>query len=361
MILNYRKLLLLLALFSTLIIQSCDDDEPAPIQPGEEGFFVVNEGGYPNDNTSISFYDRKKNEMTNDVFFTVNNRKLGVQAQSLSVFEGKAYIMVQGSNKIEVINADDYTLQATIKEDIESPRYFLGISSTKAYVSDWGEDGATGTVKVIDLGTNTVTKSIPTGQGANKMLKVGNAVYVTTAGGFGKDNTIKIIDANTDAVTSTITVGDNPNSILQDAAGNIWVSSSGAVVYNEDWSIDVENSTKGSISKITNNEESLRLEVDAVVYGGAQNLCISPDGTTIYYTFNGKVYAMATSSSSLPASPLITKGYYGLDVDPFNGNIIGAHAPNFSSAGVIEIRDPNGSLLDTYTVGIGPNGVAFKQ
>jgi YVTN family beta-propeller protein len=361
MILNYRKFLLLLALFSTLLIQSCDDDEPDPILPGEKGFFVVNEGGFPNENTSISFYDRERDEMTNDVFFAVNERPLGIQAQSLSVFEGKAYIMVQGSKKIEVINADDYTSVTTIEEGIESPRYFLAVSATKAYVTDWGTNGTTGTVKVLDLNTHEITKTIATGQGANKMLPIGNSVYVTNAGGNGKDNTIKIIDVNTDAVTSTIIVGDNPNSILQDAAGNIWVSSSGAIAYNEDWSVDEENSTKGSISKISaNNTEELRLPMPEVVYGGAGNLSISPDGKTLYYTFNGAVYSMSTSASSLPSIPLIAKSYYGFAVDPFTGSLMGMVAPNFSSGGTLEIRDASGVLLDTHTVGIGPSGVAFK-
>ncbi len=357
---NYRKLLLLLVLFSTLAIQSCDDDEPDPVLPGEAGFFVVNEGGFPTDNTSISFYDRERDEVTNDIFFSVNGEKLGIQAQSLSVFEGKAYIMVQGSNKIEVINADDYKRIATITEDIESPRYFLAISSTKAYVSDWGENGVVGTVKVLDLTTNTVTKTIATGEGANKMLRIGNSVYVTNAGGSGSDNTIKIIDVNTDAVTSSITVGDNPNSILQDAAGNIWVSSSGAITYNEDWSVDEENSTAGAISKIVNNAETLRLPMSSIVYGGAGNLSMSPDGATLYYTFNGGVYALSTSATSLPSSPLIPRDYYGLAVDPLNGNIIGTYAPNFSSAGTIEVRNASGLLLNTYTVGIGPSSVALK-
>lgn len=362
MIFNYKKLLLVLAFFSTLAIQSCDDDGPAPVQSAGEGFFVVNEGGYPNDNTSISFYDRNKGEMINDVYSAVNGKKLGVQAQSLYVFEGKAYILVQGSQKVEVINADDYKSIASITTGIESPRYFLPVSSTKAYVSDWGEDGLTGTVKVIDLTTNTVTKTIATGQGANKMLKVGNTVYVANNGGFGKDNTVKIIDTTTDEISSSITVGDNPNSIVQDAAGNIWIASSGAVAYNEDWSVDEANSTKGSISKIaSDNTETLRLEVDAIIYGGISNLSISPDGETLYYTFDGGVYSMPASSTALPTTPLVMKDYYGFAVDPQNGNLVGTVAPNFSSAGTVEIRGADGNLLDTYTVGIAPNSITFKQ
>ena len=361
MSLNYRKLLLLLSLFAMIFVQSCSDDDPAPVKPGTEGFFIVNEGGFPNENTSISFYDRETDAVTNDIFAAVNGRPLGLQAQSMTVVEDKAYIMVQGTGKIEVIDADDYTSIAVITEDIESPRFMVALSSTKAYVSDWGIDGVTGTVKVIDLNTNEVTGTIPTGQGASRMLQVGSLVYVTNAGGFGKDNTVKVIDTGTDAITATITVGDNPNSIQIDAAGNIWVASSGATAYNPDWSIDEANSTKGSISKISsNNTEAFRLEVPAISYGGAGNLSVSQDGQTLYFTNNGAVYSMSISATSLPTSPFVSKPYYGLSVNPFDGNIIGTLAPNFSSAGSIEVLDEDGTVLDTYTVGIGPNGVAFK-
>ena len=182
--LNYRKFLMLLSLFTIFIIQSCSDDDPDPIKPGAEGFFIVNEGGFGNTNTSISFYNQETDQITNDLFAAVNGRPLGDQAQSMAVHEGKGYIMVQGTGKIEVIDADEYNSIATITEDIESPRYFQGVSTTKAYVSDWGADGMTGTVKVIDLAANKVTKTIATGQGANKMLKVGNFVYVTNSGGL---------------------------------------------------------------------------------------------------------------------------------------------------------------------------------
>lgn len=359
--LTYRKLVILLTLLATVLVQSCSDDGPEPVKPGAEGFFIVNEGGFPNENSSISFYDQKTGEVTNDIFTAVNGRPLGLQAQSMTAFDDKAYIMVQGTGKIEVIDGNNYTSIATITNDIESPRYLVAVSSTKAYVSDWGTDGMTGTVKVLDLAANEVTKTIPTGQGANRMLKVGNVVYVTNSGGYGNDNTVKVIDTNADAVTATITVGDNPNSIQRDAAGNIWVASSGAIAYNSDWSIDEANSTKGSISKITsNNREAFRLEVDAVTYGGAGNLSISPNGQTLYYTFNSAVYSMASSATTLPTTAFLSKPYYGVSVNPFNGNIIGTLAPNFSSAGTIEIMDANGTVLETQTVGIGPNGVAFK-
>lgn len=357
---KYRNVLVAFSLFAILFTQSCSDD-PEPIKPGADGFFIVNEGGFGNGNTSVSFYDRATDQVTNDVFAAKNGRPLGDQAQSMTVFEGRGYIIVQGSGKIEVIDASDYSSIATISDNIESPRYFVGISSAKAYVSDWGADGITGTIKVIDLTSNTVTKTIPTGKGANRMLRTGNSLYVTNAGGYDKDNTVKVIDIGSDAITATITVGDNPNSIQRDNLGNIWVASSGATAYNNDWTIDEANSTKGTISKISpNNTEVLRLSVDEVTYGGPGNLSSSPDGKTLYYSYRGAVYSMSSTDTELPATPFISKNYYGFSVDPFNGNLIGTVVPNFSSAGSIEILDASGNVLDTHITGIAPNGVAFK-
>ncbi len=365
---NFFKNFAVLAAMAVMVfIQSCTND-PEPIAKlGESGFFIVNEGSYGNSNTSLSFYDRKTDEVTNNIIFTIAH-PLGDQTQSMTIFESKGYIVVQNSSKIEVIDINNSTSIATISEDLPSPRYLVGISSTKAYVSDWGANGITGTVKVINLTTNKVTKTISTGVGSNKMLKVGNFVYVTNTGGYDNenyvsvsDNTIKVIDTNTDAIVATITIADNPNSLQLDKDGNIWVTSSGATVYNNDFSIDQDNSTKGSISKISSaNEEVLRLTVENFTFSNVGNLGISPDGTTLYYTYDDAVYTMSTSATTLPTTPFKDKGYYGLSIDPFNGNVIGCYAPNFSSAGSIDVYDASGTLVKASTVGIAPNGCTFK-
>ena len=72
------------------------------------------------------------------------------------------------------------------------------------------------------------------------------------------------------------------------------------------------------------------------------------------------MYSLSTSATALPTSPIVEKSYYGFAVNPFNGNLLGGVAPNFSSSGSVEVLDEDGNLLDTYTVGIAPNGFAFK-
>ena len=100
-----KKFVVLAAVSAMVLFQSCQKDPDPVIKAGADGFFVVNEGSYGNSNSSISFYDRKTNTMTNNVFAVKNGRPLGDQSQSMTVFEGKGYIVVQNSSKVEVINA----------------------------------------------------------------------------------------------------------------------------------------------------------------------------------------------------------------------------------------------------------------
>jgi YVTN family beta-propeller protein len=344
-----------------LQFSSCGGD-PDPLPPvGAEGFYVVNEGAFNGNNASLSFYDRKTETVTNDVFQATNGRPLGDQAQSMTVWDGKGYIVVQNSGKVEVIDISDNSSIATITAGLSSPRYFVAVSSTKGYVSDWGADGVSGTVKVIDLTDFTVKNSIPTGSGPNKLLFIGSRLYVPNSGGFSKDNRVVVIDVNTNQIVKIISVQDNPNSLQMDKDGNLYVASGGNLTYNEDYSINEVTSTYGFLTKFNPSLEPISGFVfSKFTYGQLSNLEINPAHDMLYFTFEGAVYELSILSNTLPTTPFIDKSCYGLAVDPYNGDIIAAIAPSFSTAGSIEIYSSEGEIKGEHAVGIGPNGCAFK-
>ncbi|HZY79810.1 MAG TPA: YncE family protein [Cyclobacteriaceae bacterium] len=344
-------------------LQACDNG-PDPVVPvGTEGFYIVNEGAFKGSNASISFYDRNADKVINDIFTAKNGRPLGDQAQSIAFFENKAYIVVQNSSKIEVIDGTDYASLQTISTGLESPRYFLGVAQGKGYVTDWGADGITGSVKVINLETGVVTKSIKTGQGPNKIIKGiqdPGKVYVANSGGYGKDNKVTIINVNTDEIAGTITTGDNPNSLKFDSNGNLWVASSGFLVYNDDFTIDEKNSTKPTLSKFNSTlGEVFRLTFPNVTYLGA-TLESNPVGDQLYINYDGAVYKMAATATTLPTTPFINKMFYAIGMDTFTQHLVGCEAPSFSSPGKIYIYDENGTQLKSMEVGIAPNGITIK-
>ena len=353
-------LLIVLALF----LGSCGDDEPTTgNEVGLEGFFIVNEGGFGNGNTSISFFDREAETASNNLFSTANGIPLGDQAQSMTLHDDKGFIVVQNSGKIEVVDEDEFTIISTITEGIISPRYFVGHSAIKGYVSDWGVDGVSGTVKVIDLRTYEVTKTIDTGQGTNELIIQGDNLYAVNSGGFGRADELVIIDTQTDEISNTITITDNPNSLRIDNEGNIWIATSGHTAFDPDTFEVIETeSTTGAIVKVSQSGQVLQtLSVDEVGFSKSPGrLNINNAGDQVYYSYSGAIYSMSINATELPAAPFINKSFYGFSVDPTDNTIIGCVAPDFSSSGDIEIYSEAGSLLTTYTVGIGPNGCTFK-
>ncbi|UXX78085.1 hypothetical protein N7E81_12025 [Reichenbachiella carrageenanivorans] len=358
-----------LILLSAILWTSCSDDNPSPnVLPGTDGFFIVNEGAFGNANASLSYFDKETEKVTNDLFYDTNNEKpLGDQAQSMAVFNDKGYIVVQNSAKVEVISLleeDLYTNTATIdtEDGIASPRYFLGINENKAYISDWGADGVSGTIQVLDLSTNKITKSISVGQGTNRMILVGTKVYAANSGGWGYDNTIAIIDTHTDEKTGAITVGDNPNSLVADNKGNIWVASSGSTAYNADWSIDLENSTAASLSKInTDDEVEFSLAMSEKSYG-ASSIQINQASTQLYFKYHDGIYTLPTDATedTKKITRVIEVAMYGFSIDPSTDDFLVFVAPDFSSAGQMARYNADGSKLDEFEVGIGPNSAAFN-
>lgn len=360
MIYNLTRNIWTLAIVATVFFASCDDDSVDPTIPvGTEGYFIVNEGGWGNGNTSLSYYDRESGVVANDIFYYANDElALGDQSQSMTIHNELGYIVVQNSAKIEVINIDDFTSVTTIDAGIVSPRYFAGYSDTKAYVSDWG-DGFTGSIKVIDLSDNTVSKTIETGSGTNEIILANDKIYTVNAGGFDRDNTLVIIDAIQDEITKKVEVGDNPSSIKMDVNGNIWVLTQGYTAYDSNWNIDFENSTNGSLVELNASGDILQTLIFPE-FGSPSRLSMNVAGDKLYYLYNGGVYQMNINSDELPTNPIIQKYYYGLSIDPLTSNVIGCEAPSFDTSGNIDIYSSTGALIESQSVGIAPNSITYK-
>ena len=355
----FVRLIWLLAITS-LVFSCSDDDTPTPEIPSSalDGYFIVNEGGFGNANTSLSYYDRTNDTILNNVFEQANSRPLGDQTQSMTVIGERGFIVVQNSAKIEVINTTDFTSIATITEGIVSPRYLIGVSNNKAYVTDWGADGISGTVKAIDLTSYEVTATVPVGEGPNGLVLINDEVYVANGGGFGHDSTLMVLNVTTDTVTDTIVVGDNPSSLAVDAGGDLWVAGGGLIRYADDFSIIEEESTPGFIVKLEDGEIARRLTADQIS-AGPSGITTNAARTDLYFRYSGGVHRIPLTATELPSQPLIDQNFYGLGVDPVSGEILGGEAPNFSSDGTFSRYSATGELIKTYTVGIAPNGFAF--
>ena len=347
----------------TLLLTACDPKENAtPAGKYENGVLIVNEGPFNNGIGTVSYFNRSTKTVENDIFGTTNGRPLGNLVQSLSIHNGKAYVVVNNSAKVEIADAKDFTSVGVIN-GLAQPRYFLGLTDQKAYVTQWGADGLTGSVAVVDLETSSVTKTIPTGRGPERLLNVQGTVYVVCGGGYGVDNRVTVIDADSDAVITNITVGDSPNSIQLDANYNVWVSCGGRKVFN-----NPSQNTAGSLVRI-NTESSLHLPANQVqgtlpfsdVNGAPEEMTINKARNILFYTFGGKVYRQDVNSNTLNPTPVINRSFYGLGIDPADDVLYAADAGDYNSNGkVIRYNSSTGAPLDSVQVGIIPSEFTFR-
>ncbi|MCP2042520.1 DUF5074 domain-containing protein [Pontibacter sp. HSC-36F09] len=358
---------------SALAFTSCDDDNTTG-PTGEyarNGVLISNEGAMTKSNASVSFYSHDSKSVENESFKKVNTPLvLGDVLQHMTQHGDRLYLVMNNSGKVVVTNAN--TLKAEGETTgLEAPRYFAALNDDKAYVTEWlGYDPVTyvygnGRVAVIDLKTLTVTKTITVGVQPEQLVIAGGKLYVANNGG----NTVTVINTATDAIETAITVNDGPNSLALDRNNMLWVSSQGIKAYDPvDWLVSEESSTPGSLAKINTTSNSvvaiLTFSQNAPAPG---KLTPNLNGDKLYYVFNNKVWVQDVNTTSLASQPLIDRGTYvaygfnGLGVEPASGTIYAGKATDYASNGwVVRYNPQSGAAVDSFRVGIAPNGFLFR-
>lgn len=351
---NTKKIALLF-LSMTILFTSCSDDDmstPEPLGDYENGILVSHEGNFGMGNASVSYVSYDLMTVENNIYSGVNSSPLGDTAQSMAFSGDFAYIVLNVSNTIEVVNRYTFESIATIDTGLNNPRY-IAFSNGKGYVTNWG-DGTVATddyVAVIDLASHTLNaQTISVAEGPESIVANGNTVYVAHQGGFSQNNVISVINSSSDTVTTTLMVGDVPNSMQLDTAGNLWVLSGGKPLWTGD-------ETAGKLSKIDVSDNSIT-NIDFATTEHPKYLAL--DNGNLYYYMSGDVYKMGTTSSVLPTTADITGlNFYDMTIN--NSVLYGVDAGNFTDNGTLSAYDlSSNTLINSVTVNIIPGEVYFN-
>ncbi len=347
----------LLLLSCSLFIISCEDEDsgPTPPPPVLSGIFIVNEGAFTQGNGSVSFISYDSNYYNNDIYLSANNLPLGDVVQSMSIYNRIGYICVNNSQKVEVVNMVDFKRITTIS--IGSPRYFLGYSN-RGYISDWSDN----TVKIIDLNSNSIFRTLPCGNGPEQMLGYSQSMFVCNGGGFSIDSTVTVIDVPNLKVKDTIYTGINPNSLILDANNKLWVLCAGTT--GPDYLPGTADDIGGKLLKIDPVSYAILQEFDFAQGTHPVKLVTDINKQTLYWLnsnsgYTGSVMKMNISDTQLPAGVFINRDFYGLGIRPDNNDIY-CGVPSFSLSSYIHRYTSTGTLIDSIAVGIAPNGFVFN-
>lgn len=331
--------------FLIFLLFSCKEEEsPKPLIPASSPVIVLNEGNFRSGNASISLFDASNSSVQNKVFQNNNQgRPLGDVAQSMIEWQDKGYVVVNNSNKIEVINLENFQSLGQIT-GLNSPRYILPVGGTKAYVSDLYQNQ----IYLIDLQSLAKLGTIETNGWVEQMILVGNNAFVSHV----DSNQVWVIDTQKDSVISKIDVGISPNSLVQDASGNIWVSCSGGQAVDFPKLVQIDPQTFQLTKTLTLSDKNR----------GMSSLCKSPDGQLLYY-LSGDFYRLNIQDSLLPASPLIQASgrlFYKAAVHPASGEIYLTDAIDYTQAGVLIRHSAEGNEINVARVGLIPGYIHFR-
>ena len=318
------------------------------------GLFITNEGMFQYGNATLSYYDPETKSVENEVFYRANAMKLGDVAQSMTIRDGVGWIVVNNSHVIFAIDINTFKEVGRIT-NLTSPRYIHFVSDEKAYVTQIWDNHIiivnpkryeiTGYIECPDMAMESGS--------TEQMVQYGKYVFVNC---WSYQNRILKIDTETDRVVDELVVGIQPTSLVMDKNYKLWTITDGGY---EGSPYGYEAPSLYRIDAATFKvEKQFRFKLD----DSPSEVQINGDGDKLFW-INDDIWTMDVEADRIPARPFLkyrdTK-YYGLTVNPRNGDVYVADAIDYQQQGVIYRYTADGEPVDEFYVGVTPGAFCWK-
>jgi YVTN family beta-propeller protein len=349
-----RPILLSLVLFTYLFTACSKDGDKTPTSPIEvkyKGVYIINEGLYGQNNSSISIIDLSLKSVNNSIYEDANNGlSLGDTGNDMEIFDSKGYIAVDNSNKIEIIDLNTFRSLGHVDLGAgSSPRDVVIIDSTLGYVTSLY------TNKLIKFNPSTkqVIKSINVGDKPEAAVYANGKIYVTNSG-FGSDNTVSVVDIMTDTEVAKLKVGFNPRFAHKADDQTIYIVCSG----------QFDATGRGGIYKIINTTV-----IDSVIINNNPGeSCIANNSLMVVANSYG-LYKVNLTDMTADENPFINSMdinpifgvVYSLGFDKTNNLLYCGNPKDFQQNGEVVVVDLTGTEVRRYDVGINPGTIYIRN
>lgn len=313
-----------------------------------KGILVLNEGAMGSSTADVTYISEDLNTVNQNIYKTENGSNLGDVAQSFYESDGLIYIVVSGSNKIEIVEQNTFKKRGTITTNLSNPRYMVE-ENNKLYVTNWGDpsDPSDDYVLVLDKNSLAMDAKISVTEGPERIIEENDKIIVAHKGGWSNGNTISVINSIKNIVEKTIEVGDVPSGLVTENNA-LFVLCSGI-----SWGDAASN---GQLVKINLSDYSITSRLN---FGAGEHPdLLTESNNNLYYTLGSKVYQIPLNATQLPTNALFDTALtyvYGFDVE--DGLFYVTDAKDFASRGELKIFRQNGEMLKSIETGIGPNAV----
>lgn len=344
-------------------------DAAANASAEPSGIYLVNQGNQGSNKARLDFLNFHNGFYIRDVFTEYNPevvKGLGDTGNDVQVYKGKVFVAVNGSHKVEIMDA--YSMKRLAQVDVPNCR-FIAFDGNHAYVTSYvAKDKESlktqkGALYCIDLDTYKVTGQVTVGYQPEQLVIMDGKAYVANSGGYvaGYDDTVSVVDLKSMKVEYDIKVAINLGLMLVDAEGTIWVSS------------------QGNFSDVSSTLNYLVKKGDKYELGGSVNVPVSSmalAGDKIYVigsTYTPPAWALTTTynivnakTRKLESGSFITDGTesdittaFTVTVNPGNGDIYVTDAKDYVSSGTLHCYTGSGKHKWSVRTGDIPGRIAF--
>ena len=383
---NFGKVVLAIALVAAA---GCRKEDTLRFLPGENGepsdyevvdaavnasaepsgFYLVNQGNQGSNKARLDFLNFHNGFYIRDVFTEYNPevvKGLGDTGNDVQVYKGKVFAVVNGSHKVEIMDA--YSMKRLAQVDVPNCR-FIAFDGNCAYVTSYVAKDAEalktqkGALYRIDLDTYKVSGQVTVGYQPEQLVVRDGKAYVANSGGLAKDydNTVSVVDLKSMKVEYNIEVAVNLELMLVDAEGTIWVSSRGN--YN-----DVSSTLNYLVKKGDKYElggsvnvpvSSMALAGDKIYIIGLTYIPPTWKPTTTYNIVNVKTRELESGSFITDGTESDIATAFTVTVNPGNGDIYVTDAKDYVSSGTLHCYTGSGKHKWSVRTGDIPARIAF--
>ena len=342
------------------------------------GMYLLNEGNMGSNKATIDYLDFCNGTYIRNIYGERNPnviKELGDVGNDIQVYGNRLYAVINCSHKVEVMGL--HTCRRIGQIDIPNCRY-IRFHGDKAYISSYvgpvsiDPNAQLGAIFEVDTATLRITRQVTVGYQPEEFEIIGDYLYVANSGGYRApdyDSTLSVVDLTDFRQVKKIPVCVNPHRVRKDQYDRLWITSRGdhKEVQPQLVCLSMLHNTTPYYTTLHHISPSEMVIIgDSMYYYGAHWNDETMSNQITYGVFNIQSPIPNNQYPITNIQSFITDGTeqnikipYGIQVNPYNGDIYITDAKNYVSSGQLHCYSREGKRKWSVRTGDIPAHMCF--
>ena len=333
------------------------------------GMYLLNEGNMGSNKATIDYVDFCNGCYVRNIYGERNPnvvKELGDVGNDIQIYGNRLYAVINCSHKVEVMDAR--TCRRIGQVDIPNCRYIC-FHAGKAYISSYvgpvsiDPNAQLGAVFEVDTATLEITRKVTVGYQPEELVVYNEHIYVVNSGGYRApdyDSTMSVISLKDFRQVQKIPVCLNPHRLRQDQYNQLWITSRGDYKDVQPQLTCFSPATNSQLS-IANAPAASEMVIigDSMYFYGTHWSEQTMSNQITYGIFDIRKQTLVSEHFITDGTEQEIKIPYGIQVNPYNGDIYVTDAKNYVSSGQLHCYSREGKRKWSVRTGDIPAHMCF--